>query len=140
MDGSAPSKPSSGGGLVSQIQSAASYFKVPDRLLAAVVLNESGGDPHAVSKTGAQGLTQLEPETAKGLGVTDAFDPLQSLGGGALYLKQMIDRYHGNVVEAVAAYNAGPDRIDNYLAGKASLPDETRAYVQRVIGAYGGAG
>jgi soluble lytic murein transglycosylase-like protein len=123
---------------VSQIQRAASFFKVPDRLLASIVLHESNGDPRAVSSAGAQGLTQLMPATAKGLGVTDSFDPLQALGGGALYLRQLLDHYHGNEVAAVAAYNAGPGVIDAYLAGRGSLPDETRTYVQRVIGDYRG--
>lgn len=100
-------------------------------LLRAVMLAESGGDPSSVSPAGAQGLMQLMPETAAGLGVRDPFDPKQSLQGGARYLRTLLDRFGGDVAKAVAAYNAGPGAVDRY-GGIPPYP-ETQAYVERVL-------
>jgi soluble lytic murein transglycosylase-like protein len=106
----------------------------PPGLVRAVLMAESAGDPSAISIAGAQGLMQLMPGTAAGCGVSDAFDPHQNVACGAGYLKQLLDRYHGNVTLAVAAYNAGPGAVDKYH-GVPPYP-ETRAYVARVISAY----
>jgi len=99
----------------------------------AVISAESSGNPRAVSKTGAQGLMQLEPATARDLGVTDAFDPAQNIIGGIKYLRQMLQRYKGNVALGLMAYNAGPGNVD-----KGIYPAESREYARRIIeAAYG---
>jgi soluble lytic murein transglycosylase-like protein len=100
-------------------------------LLASVVFAESAGKPHAVSRTGARGLMQLMPGTAAELGVHDAFEPEQNIGGGTTYLDQLLIRYHDDLPRALAAYNAGPGAVDRYHG----VPPyrETRAYVARVI-------
>lgn len=100
-------------------------------LLASVVRAESGGQVHAVSRTGARGLMQLMPATANTLGVKDAFRPDENIAGGTAYLDALLTRYHDNVTLALAAYNAGPGAVDKYHG----VPPyhETRAYVARVI-------
>lgn len=100
-------------------------------LLASVIKEESDGNARAVSHAGAQGLMQLMPETAAGLGVKDSFQPEQNVRGGSTYLDQLLTRYHDNLALALAAYNAGPEAVDKYHG----IPPyhETRAYVARVI-------
>jgi Transglycosylase SLT domain len=100
-------------------------------LLASVVRAESGGNIHAVSRTGAQGLMQLMPGTAAELGVADSFRADQNINGGTAYLDALLVRYHENLALALAAYNAGPAAVDKYHG----VPPyrETRIYVARVI-------
>jgi soluble lytic murein transglycosylase-like protein len=100
-------------------------------LLASVVKAESGGNAHAVSRTGARGLMQLMPGTAAQLNVQDSFDPASNVNGGSAYLDQLLTRYHEDLALALAAYNAGPAAVDRYHG----IPPyrETRAYVARVI-------
>jgi hypothetical protein len=100
-------------------------------LLASVVRAESGGNIHAVSRTGAQGLMQLMPGTAAQLGVADSFRADQNINGGTAYLDALLVRYHENLALALAAYNAGPAAVDKYHG----VPPyrETRIYVARVI-------
>jgi Transglycosylase SLT domain len=100
-------------------------------LLASVVRAESGGNTHAVSRTGAQGLMQLMPGTAAELGVADSFRADQNINGGTAYLDALLVRYHDNLAKALAAYNAGPAAVDKYHG----VPPyrETRIYVARVI-------
>jgi len=100
-------------------------------LLASVVKAESDGNARAVSLAGAQGLMQLMPGTAAGLGVQDSFQPEQNVRGGSAYLDALLTRYHDNLSLALAAYNAGPEAVDKYRG----IPpySETRAYVARVI-------
>jgi transglycosylase-like protein with SLT domain len=100
-------------------------------LLASVVRAESGGNIHAVSRTGAQGLMQLMPGTAAELGVADSFRADQNINGGTAYLDSLLVRYHENLALALAAYNAGPAAVDKYHG----VPPyrETRVYVARVI-------
>ena len=100
-------------------------------LLASVVKAESDGNARAVSHAGAQGLMQLMPGTAAGLGVQDSFQPDQNVRGGSSYLDALLTRYHDNLALALAAYNAGPEAVDKYRG----IPPyhETRAYVARVI-------
>ena len=100
-------------------------------LLASVVHAESGGQVHAVSRVGAQGLMQLMPGTASTLGVKNAFVASDNVEGGTKYLDQLLTRYNDNIALALAAYNAGPGAVDRYHG----VPPyrETRAYVARVI-------
>ena len=100
-------------------------------LLASVVRAESGGNIHAVSRTGAQGLMQLMPGTAAELGVRDSFRADQNINGGTAYLDALLLRYHDHLALALAAYNAGPAAVDKYHG----VPPyrETRVYVARVI-------
>lgn len=100
-------------------------------LLASVVKAESNGNSRALSRAGAQGLMQLMPQTAAGLGVEDSFDSKQNVQGGSTYLDALLTRYHDNLALALAAYNAGPQAVDKYRG----IPPyhETRAYVARVV-------
>lgn len=107
---------------------------VDPALVAAVAKTESGFDPRATSATGAGGLMQLMPATAKSLGVADPYDPVQNVRGGAVYLHRLLERFHASVPLAVAAYNAGPGAVEHY--GGIPPFDETREYVRRVMAAY----
>ena len=107
---------------------------VPVALVRAVMRVESCFDPRAVSRTGAQGLMQLMPDTAARLGVRDSFDAEQNISGGVRYLRELLERFKNNTRLAVAAYNAGPKAVDMYR-GIPPYP-ETRSYVQRVIAEY----
>ena len=115
------------------IDEAAAATGLPPELITAVIYHESGGNPRAVSRAGARGLMQLMPRTARGLGVSDSFDPRQNIMGGARYLRGQLDRFGGNLALALAAYNAGPGNVYKY---KRDIPPfrETRGYV-RSIGA-----
>jgi len=104
-------------------------------LLRAVVKTESNYNPDAVSKKGAAGLMQLMPETAREMGLADPFHPAQNLVAGARHLRRLIDKYQGQLVLALSAYNAGEKAVDRYK-GIPPFP-ETRDYVERVLKAYG---
>jgi len=110
----------------------ASRHKLDARLVQAVVEAESGYSPCAVSPVGAMGLMQLMPGTAESLQVSDPFDPSQNIIGGTQYLKQMLERYGGDVAKALAAYNAGPARVD--AAGGVPAIPETQEYVRKIMG------
>jgi soluble lytic murein transglycosylase-like protein len=115
------------------IEKASRRYGVDSGLIKAIIKAESDFNPRAVSPAGAQGLMQLMPATARGLGVRDAFDPEQNVMAGTRFLKDMLQRY-GNVDEALAAYNWGPGNVDRH--GTERLPRETRAYLGRVKAYY----
>jgi soluble lytic murein transglycosylase-like protein len=110
---------------------AGTQHNIDRELLASIVHAESAGNPRAVSRTGARGLMQLMPGTARELGVDDPNRPDQNIDGGTTYLDSLLTRYHDNLALALAAYNAGPAAVDRYHG----IPPyrETRAYVLRVM-------
>ncbi len=116
------------------LRGAARAAGVDPSLVAAVARTESGFDPAARSSSGAAGIMQLMPATARALGVTDLYDVAQNVRGGAFYLRELLDRFHGDVRLAVAAYNAGPGAVETY--GGVPPFGETRTYVARVLDAY----
>jgi len=116
------------------INGSARRHEVDPLLVGALIRHESGFVPTAVSKAGALGLMQLMPETAKSLGVNNAFDPQQNIEGGTKLLRGLLDRYHGQIDLALAAYNAGTGAVDKY-GGIPPFP-ETQAYVRNVLETY----
>lgn len=123
------SEPSRGANLEQVIEKAANRYGVEAGLIKAVIKAESNFNPRAVSLAGAQGLMQLMPATARGLGVTDAFDPEQNIMAGTRFLKQLLNRYDGDLDATLAAYNWGPGNVDRRAD---QLPRETRDYLVKV--------
>jgi len=115
------------------ISRASRRYGVDEGLIKAVIHVESNFKATAVSHAGAQGLMQLMPATAAGLGVTDTFNPEQNVMAGTRFLKDMLNRYGGDVDKALAAYNWGPGNVDR---GKKTLPVETREYLVKVKKLY----
>jgi soluble lytic murein transglycosylase-like protein len=113
-----------------EITAAAQRNGLDPALLAGLIKQESGFNPNAGSSAGAQGLCQLMPGTARGLGVTDLHDPVQSIEGGAKYLAQQLKTFNGDVARALAAYNAGPGAVQRY--GGVPPYAETQNYVRAV--------
>ena len=120
----------SGSHLDRLIDRVAEKVRLAPELIHSIVAAESAYNPVAVSHAGAQGLMQLMPETAEDLGVKDSFDPAQNLLGGSQYLKQLLDKYSGDLDHALAAYNWGQGNVDRH--GIENLPRETRSYVAKV--------
>ena len=116
---------------VAKVAELAARYDLSPALIEALVWQESRWHPAAVSPVGARGLAQLMPGTARELGV-DADDPLANLEGGARYLRAQLDRFGGDVEKALAAYNAGPGRVET--AGGVPAIRETQAYVASVMG------
>jgi soluble lytic murein transglycosylase-like protein len=126
--------PTAAGSLAEIIHAAATRHGVDENLITSVIAAESNFNPKAVSRKQARGLMQLLPSTAARFAVTDIFDPAQNIEAGTHYLKQLLQRYRGNVAFALAAYNAGPDVVTRY--GGVPPIAETRAYVRRVTRRY----
>jgi len=118
------------------VAEAAQRHGLEPALVRAVVAVESGFQPTAVSRKGAQGLMQLMPATARDLGVDDPFDPAANLDGGSRYLSSLVARYDGDLTRALAAYNAGMAAVARH--GGVPPYAETRSYVRRVLGRYQG--
>ncbi|MBF0147431.1 MAG: lytic transglycosylase domain-containing protein [Magnetococcales bacterium] len=118
------------------IQKASQRYGVDSDLIRSVIKVESSFNPRAVSPSGAKGMMQLMPGTAKELGVKDPFDPEQNIMGGTAYLSRLLDRYDGNVRSALAAYNWGMGNLEK--KPMAAMPGETRQYVSRIMGMMDG--
>jgi soluble lytic murein transglycosylase-like protein len=117
---------------VAEVVSAASgRYRLDPDLVNSVIRAESGFKIHAVSPKGAQGLMQLMPQTASKLGVPNAFDPQANVDGGTRYLRELLEHYNFDVIKALAAYNAGPQRVEQYKG----VPPyrETRQYVASIV-------
>lgn len=125
----------------SLIEQASAKYGVDASLIEAVIRTESGFRADAESSAGAKGLMQLMDGTAKGLGVTNSFDPAQNIDGGTRYLSFLLKKYDGNEQVALAAYNAGPGRVDRtgiktneqLIANIEALPEETQRYVAKLL-------
>ena len=117
------------------IRSAAERYRIPEALLFAVMAVESNFDHQALSEKGAMGLMQLMPGTAKEMYVSDAWDPVQNIEGGARYLRILANQYGGDMVKTLAAYNAGPDAVRRAGGGVPPIP-ETQEYVRKVVALY----
>lgn len=113
---------------------AAAENALPIELFTRLIWQESRFNPNAVSPKGAMGIAQFMPRTASGRGLADPFEPLTALRKSAAYLAELRTTFKGNLGLAVAGYNAGPGRVEGWLAGRRSMPEETRAYVRIVTG------
>lgn len=113
------------------VSAASDRYRLDPDLINSVIRQESGFNPHAVSPKGAQGLMQLMPGTASQLGVPNAFDPQANVDGGTRYLRELLERYNFDLIKALAAYNAGTKRVEQYRG----VPPyrETRAYVASIV-------
>lgn len=113
------------------VNAASVRYRLDPDLVNSVIKAESGFNVRAVSRKGAQGLMQLMPDTASKLGVPNAFDAQANVEGGTRYLRELLERYNFDLIKALAAYNAGPRRVEQY----GGLPPyyETHAYVARIV-------
>lgn len=131
---SAHPKSPAAGPFADLIQAAASRYSVDADLITSVIASESNFDPKAISRRDARGLMQLLPQTAARLGVKNIFDPSENIDAGTRYLRDLLQRYKNDLVLTLAAYNAGPERVQQY--GRIPPYAETQSYVRRVKRAY----
>ena len=113
------------------IAECAEKYNVDQELIRAMIQVESGWTTDAVSNKGAQGLMQLMPRTAAMLGVENPFDPAQNIDGGTRYISDLTDKYRGDIEKALAAYNAGPARVDS-----GNIPEVSKRYVRNIMAIY----
>lgn len=127
-------QPASKSQIMDVVTKVSKKYDVDEKLVKALIKQESGFNPKAKSKAGAMGLMQLMPATAKNLGVKDPYNAIQNVEGGVKYLKSMLNKYNGNVILALAAYNAGPGAVDKYDG----VPPykETQNYVRNILANY----
>lgn len=118
------------------IHEKASTYNVDPSLIKAVITTESNWNSRAISRKGAMGLMQLMPSTANDLNVHNPFDPEENIEGGTKYLKYLLEKFNGDLTLAVAAYNAGPKRVEKY--GYVPPITETKQYVNKVLSLYNG--
>jgi soluble lytic murein transglycosylase-like protein len=120
--------------LTPHIDEASQQYGIDPRLIQAVIHVESNFDPQALSPKGAQGLMQLMPQTARDLQVSDVFSPKENINGGTRYLRYLLDLFNQDITLALAAYNAGPEKVNLYRG----IPpyQETKTYVQKVTQIY----
>src|SRR5947199_1278807 len=116
------------------VEAAAKRYNVDADLITSVIAVESNFDPKALSRKNARGLMQLLPETAARLGVQDIYDPQENIDAGTRYLRELLEKYNNNLTLALAAYNAGPDRVEQY--GRVPPFTETMSYERRVKRSY----
>jgi soluble lytic murein transglycosylase-like protein len=116
------------------VKAAAARYSLDADLISSVIAAESNFDPKAISKKNARGLMQLLPETAARFGVKNIFDPQENIDAGTHYLRDLLQRYNNDLALALAAYNAGPERVQQY--GRVPPYGETVSYVRRVKRAY----
>jgi len=128
------SSPPDNSGFDSIIDKASETYQVDRDLIRSVIRAESDFNPDATSSKGAMGLMQLMPDTARGLGVKDAYNPEENIMAGTRYLKFLLDRYDGNVPIALAAYNWGMGNVER---GTGRYPEETRNYVAKIMRSLG---
>ncbi len=113
------------------VKTASGTYRLDPDLVNSVIRAESGFNVRAVSPKGAQGLMQLMPQTSTQLGVQNAFDPQSNVEGGTRYLRELLERYNFDLIKALAAYNAGPQRVEQY--GGVPPYYETKAYIARIV-------
>jgi soluble lytic murein transglycosylase-like protein len=139
-DSSTIDSQNTGSDIDTAIKAAAAKYGVDESLIKAVIKQESGFNPTAVSKAGAEGLMQLMPSTAKSLGVDNPFDALQNIDGGTKYIKNLLDSFKGSKELALSAYNGGISRMNNRGVDTVDeinkMPNETQNYVAKVMKAY----
>jgi soluble lytic murein transglycosylase-like protein len=125
------SRPAAAVNIPEAVSAASDRYRLDPDLVNSVIRAESGFNPHAVSPKGAQGLMQLMPKTAFKLGVPNAFDPTANVEGGTRYLRELLERYNFDIIKALAAYNAGPHRVEQF--GGVPPYRETRKYVAGIV-------